>query len=201
MRVYLAARYSRIEELRGYREQLRAIGPGGPSGTTPVYVTSRWLNGDHQWIDPTGAGSHEAPTEERVRFAQEDTEDLMSSNLVICYTEEPRATNTRGGRHVEFGMALAAGLYVAVVGPRENVFYCLPEVFWFAEWEPCLAWVEEWHLRNRPPKIDLDSDMPPSWSAFAGHHEPVDNVITVTKVFNGIVTYSDGSTRDLRTRR
>ena len=39
--------------------------------------------------------------------------------MLIAFSEEPRALNaSRGGRHVEFGIALALGKKVAVVGPR-----------------------------------------------------------------------------------
>ena len=37
-------------------------------------------------------------------------------------------TPTRGGRHVEWGIALALGLELYVVGPRENLFYLGEEV-------------------------------------------------------------------------
>lgn len=124
MKIYLAARYSRREELCAYRTALEAAGH---------IVTSRWLNGDHQ-VDDAGL-SAEAAEEERVRFATEDWDDLMSAGCCISFTEHPRATNSRGGRHVEFGAALAAGQTCIVVGPRENVFHCLPTVRWFPTWD------------------------------------------------------------------
>ena len=34
----------------------------------------------------------------------------------------------RGGRHVEFGLAIAWGKPVYLVGERENVFHWLPQV-------------------------------------------------------------------------
>ncbi len=124
MKIYLAARYSRIDELNGYAEQLRSLGHT---------VDARWLQGNHQ-IDDAGL-SAEAETAERVRFAEEDLHDLMSADACISFTEIPRSTNSRGGRHVEFGAALAAGKLCIVIGPRENVFHCLPEVYWFSSWE------------------------------------------------------------------
>lgn len=118
MRVYLAARYSRREELCGYRTQLEACGHT---------VTSRWLNGNHQ-IDDRGL-SVEAKANERERFACEDRDDVYAANVLIAFTEEPRSSNSRGGRHVELGMAIGSRkMAVLVVGPRENVFCCLPEV-------------------------------------------------------------------------
>ena len=122
-KIYLAARYSRREELCGYRQALESAG---------YEVTSRWLNGNHQ-IDDAGL-SAEASASERSRFATEDWEDLMAADTTINFSETPRGTTSRGGRHVEFGAALAAGQTVIVVGPRENVFHCLPQVEWFQSW-------------------------------------------------------------------
>jgi len=115
MEVYLASRYSRHKELQGYAHELMNAGHS---------ITSRWIWGNHQ-IDDEGL-SVEAKRSERVRFAEEDYSDLMSSEVCISFTEEPRSTNSRGGRHVEFGMAIASNLRCVVVGPAENVFHCLP---------------------------------------------------------------------------
>lgn len=129
MRIYLAARYSRREELCKYREQLQAAGH---------VVTSRWLNGNHQ-VDDAGL-SAQAQEKERTRFAVEDWEDLMDAQLCISFTEEPRSSNSRGGRHVEFGAAVAKALFCVVIGPRENVFHCLPQVWVFPTWEAFMSW-------------------------------------------------------------
>jgi hypothetical protein len=133
MKIYLAARYSRREELCLYAKNLRQMG---------FTITSRWLNGNHQ-ISDDGL-SAEAKAEERTRFALEDYEDLMAADICINFTETPRGTNSRGGRHVEFGAALAAGKRVIVVGHRENVFHCLPQVEFYATWSAC-----SWRLSGR----------------------------------------------------
>lgn len=123
MKIYLAARYSRAAELRGYRDFFQARG---------ITVTSRWLDGGHT-LDDRGL-SIEAEASERTRFALEDWSDLMAANVVISFTEQPRSSNSRGGRHVEFGGALAAKKKCIVIGPRENVFHCLPQVEVFRDW-------------------------------------------------------------------
>lgn len=123
MKIYLASRYSRLVELCEYKSILEAL--------YAVEVTSRWLLGNHQ-VDDAGL-SQEAKAEERERFAVEDFEDLMAADCVMSFTETPRSTNSRGGRHVEFGMALAAGKRCIVIGPRENVFHCLPNVEWYKD--------------------------------------------------------------------
>lgn len=137
MKVYLAARYSRRNELCGYRAQLEELG---------FTVTSRWLNGNHQ-IDDQGL-SIEAKAAERQRFAEEDWDDLMAADICISFTEPPRSTSSRGGRHVEFGAALATGLTCYVVGPRENVFHCLPEVDVFEDWDAALRSFKDWSVND-----------------------------------------------------
>lgn len=136
--VYLAARYSRRAELCRYREQLESLG---------FLVTSRWLNGNHQ-ISDDGL-SAEARREERERFATEDFHDLRSAAICISFTEAPRSSNSRGGRHVEFGIAVAIGSRCMVVGPRENVFHCLPCVEHFGTWDECRGAIEAELLLER----------------------------------------------------
>lgn len=126
MRIYLAARYSRREELCGYGATLDEMGHT---------ITSRWLNGNHQ-IDR--GLSVEREQNERVRFACEDRDDVYRAQLLIAFTEISRSSNSRGGRHVELGMALGSKMPVIVVGPRENVFCCLPEVTVVTAFEDCL---------------------------------------------------------------
>lgn len=141
MRVYLAARYSRLEELRTYRAWCERAG---------IEVTSRWLDGDHQILDGQLLGADDAEVIEgdsqhadavalRKRFAREDWEDLKRADLVVSFTEPPRSNASRGGRHVEFGAALAWGIRCMVVGPRENVFHCLDAVEVFDTWHDASA--------------------------------------------------------------
>lgn len=125
-KIYLAARYSRRIELCGYRSRLIEMG---------YEITSRWLDGKHEI---TKEGSTEAAQLLRCKYAIEDWEDLMKADVCISFTEEPRKTTTRGGRHVEFGAALACGKTCFVVGFRENVFHCLPSVKFFGTFEDLL---------------------------------------------------------------
>ncbi len=125
--IYLAARYSRAEEMRQVRQDLAALG---------LFVTSRWIDGQHELTPEGSAEAHEA---DRTRFAQEDRRDLYAAHWVISFSEEPRMTKTRGGRHVELGLALALGKRAIVVGHRENVFHHLPEVEFYPTWIEALA--------------------------------------------------------------
>lgn len=144
MKIYLAARYGRREELASYRTELESMGH---------VVQARWLNGEHQVSDsgtPIGdngeklvegdSGSNSAEAcALRSRFAQDDLEDVNSAELVISFTEPPRAKASRGGRHVEFGIALANKSRVIIVGHRENIFHWLPVVEFYATWKEALS--------------------------------------------------------------
>jgi len=143
MRIYLAARYGRRQELLGCRVQLDAIGH---------QVTSRWLWEEHGL--PPGA-----PPEAGLKFARDDWEDVLRSECLIAFTEEPgkpTGGRSRGGRHVEFGLGLALkharevdrfdNLHPGVPGPdrlivvgwRENVFHYLPAVEFYESWPEAL---------------------------------------------------------------
>ncbi len=139
MKIYLAARYSRRLELCEYRKQLESLGHT---------VTSRWLNGDHQVSDTgtpigesgeklieddgsTGDDSTSRPNKSaalRNQFATEDFRDVVDCDLLIAFTEPPRSQFSRGGRHVELGLALGMMKRVWIVGYRENIFCWLEDV-------------------------------------------------------------------------
>jgi hypothetical protein len=141
MIAYLAARYSRRLELCGYRTQLESYG---------IEVTSRWLNGAHQLSDvgmPIGdhgeqlVEAHDVAGADllRCKFAQDDLDDVTTADTLIAFTEVPRASNSRGGRHVEFGIALGQGKAITLIGPRENVFAWLPTIEHHDTWQDYLA--------------------------------------------------------------
>lgn len=151
MKIYLAARYSRREELAAYRTELESIGHT---------VQTRWLNGEHQLAnDGTPIGENGAALVEgtlrsreqlseheqteraavlRARFALDDWEDVNAAEVVISFTEPPRSKANRGGRHVEYGIALANKARVIVVGHRENIFHWLPVVEFYATWDEAI---------------------------------------------------------------
>ena len=62
------------------------------------------------------------------------TAPVADADGTRCFAEQPRETNTRGGRHVEFGLAVADEKRIILVGPRENVFHFLPVVENFRDW-------------------------------------------------------------------
>lgn len=130
MKIYLAARYSRCPEMR---EAAKLLSDAGHT------IVSRWINGGHEI---SKEGSAQAHFLERRIFALDDYADLTSCDCCINFTEEPRTTLTRGGRHVEFGIALALDKVCIVVGPAENVFHCLPRVIILDSAEEILSTLE-----------------------------------------------------------
>ena len=134
MNIYLAARYPRREEVAGYALELEEAGHT---------VTSRWLSGDDELIEnagefPSGAGL----------IGLEDLDDIASAEVLIAFTENPVLVPTlpaaaRGGRHVEFGYAVAQKKQLIIVGPTENIFHTLSSIRRFDLWGPeVIAWVD-----------------------------------------------------------
>lgn len=122
--IYLAARYSRRSEMLGYAADLSLGGIGD--------VRARWLFEDHDW--PGDTTTPEAIRAAQ-RFAQDDWEDLQAAHLVIVFSELPTpGGRNRGGRHVEFGLALGWDKPTIVVGPPENVFMMLPGLRRYDTW-------------------------------------------------------------------
>lgn len=127
-RVYIAARFSRRQEANWLANQLKVAG---------CEIASRWVLPDCDHILATGL-SAQAEDSERRRFAIEDIQDLKRANWLVSLQEEPRS-NGRGGRHVEFGYAVAAGIPITVTGPRETVFHHLPGLEHYETKEQFLA--------------------------------------------------------------
>ena len=132
MKIYLAARYDRREEMCQHAETLRALGHE---------VTARWLMGTHQLYpspEKIDAMAENVPVE-AMPFARDDYEDVRVCDCLVLFSETPKSYSKRGGRHVEFGLALAWDKLVCVVGPAENVFHRLPQVALFPTWSAFLT--------------------------------------------------------------
>lgn len=154
MRIYLAARYSRRMELCGYRDQIMDAGHA---------VHAVWLNGEHQISDhgtPIGEageklveGDDESSSERaaalRQKFAVEDFNDVAACQLLIAFTEPPRSGASRGGRHVELGIALGMEKHVWIVGPRENIFCWLDCVRHFPTWNDAIEELRLYTARSK----------------------------------------------------
>ena len=129
MIVYLAASYNRKSEIAEYARDVSEYGHE---------VASSWLlpdntrdNGDQN--NQVDQAENTVPLE-AMYFALEDWQNVLRSEVVIAFTEPSKSGAPRGGRHVELGLALAWGKKVVVVGPRENVFCALPQVYHYWNW-------------------------------------------------------------------
>ena len=145
MKIYLASRFSRADEMNLYAYALQRAGHE---------IVSRWhADPDHrrEWKGPDNA-----PAELNARLAREDWEDLSSADAVVSFT----GGGGRGGRHVEFGMAITLGKRIIIVGPRENVFHWLPQVSAYPDFFSCVA-----ALSAIPETFPLGSRLAPALGA------------------------------------
>ena len=123
MKFYLASRYDDRRQLCEIRERLLAQGHE---------VTARWLNGSHELHE----GVEHA--EDARRFAEEDLRDIERADAVVLFNNPASLESVRGGRHIEFGYALALGKLLLIVGPRLSVFHHLEQVYQFDQWDALL---------------------------------------------------------------
>lgn len=110
MKIYLCARYGRRDELRGYAAEATRAG---------LHVVSRWLyvQDDDSCTDPA----------EQARWAERDWDEIRQCDALVFFTEaDPASPGAgRGGRNVEWGLALAMRRMRILVGAPENCFHQL----------------------------------------------------------------------------
>lgn len=128
MKIYLAARYDRINEMQRYAQSLEYRGHE---------ITSHWVNAGYLQID-------EDVSVDKESYAKANVEDIIRSNTFIYFTEPHNATEqatvVRGGRHVEYGIALSMKMFdlgvlqdIVIIGHRENTFTWLHNYVQFYE--------------------------------------------------------------------
>jgi nucleoside 2-deoxyribosyltransferase len=121
MRVYLAAGFSRKNEIAEKSNELKALG---------IHVTSQW-----PWEDAAPTSSLEDVEEHRLKAnALRDIQEIDEANTIVLFTQEPTKPFLRGGRMHEFGYAQGKRKRLIVCGPRENIFHYLAEVQQFDTW-------------------------------------------------------------------
>lgn len=108
--VYLASRHEDRDEVIQVRKQLIKNG---------IEVTSRWLL--EGGVIKTHIVENEREGSEHV--LQNDIEDINAASVVVVFSPKKAFGNSTGGRHVEFGYALAKNKILILVGYRENVFH------------------------------------------------------------------------------
>lgn len=114
IKVYLAARYTRREEMAEYAERIAEL-----DGFENV---ARWVFGAEEGMS-------------REDISDLDLEDVDLADVVISFTEPYGTEHRSGGRHVEFGYALGRGKVVILIGDRENVFHHDRRVYQFDSYE------------------------------------------------------------------
>ena len=132
-KIYLAAAYHRREDAKLARRWLTGWGH---------QVTSSWVWRQDDQEDEINEAAMEIPFSSHARaIALQDLADLDEADVLLAFTERSDSAFGRGGRHVEFGYALARNKIVVVVGPRENVFMTLPTVRLFTHFPDALEWL------------------------------------------------------------
>jgi nucleoside 2-deoxyribosyltransferase len=120
--LYLAARYTRKDEIREYAKRLAAAGH---------IISATWFDEPH-----AGEATMDEVGDELLRvYAHRDLAEIRDADAIVFYSETEHTHNRRGGRHVEFGYALGLGKRIIVVGPLENIFHHLPHIEHFADTE------------------------------------------------------------------
>jgi nucleoside 2-deoxyribosyltransferase len=125
MKFYLAAAFSRKDEIAQKCRELEAVGHE---------VTCTW-----PWEDvPPTAGLQDVDC---WAVSKKDIYEIDCADAIILFTQEPTKPFVRGGRMHEFGYAHGTGKHLIVCGPRENIFHYLPFVKVFDTWEDLLKGV------------------------------------------------------------
>lgn len=111
-KIYLAAQYERLEEMKKIRDLLVENGHA---------VTSRWIDQLHGQEEALGMKELTEYPSRGQKYALIDMQDISDADTMVVFTSGNGGG--RGGYHTEFGMALASMKRIVIVGPRENVFH------------------------------------------------------------------------------
>lgn len=127
MKIYLAAPFGDRPKMEVMADTLKSHG---------YEITARWVYGGEDGLT-------------REDIAKLDIDDVDAADVVVSFTFPRGTPSTGGGRHVEFGYALAKGKRLIVIGHRENVFHHFPgvEIYesldaWLAGVSPAMACIE-----------------------------------------------------------
>lgn len=112
MRLYLAGSAMRHADIEALAQELRNQGHA---------VVSTW----HNTLDVELEQRSDELLQSMPHLYREPVQmalaELRSADTIVVVTGGPG----RGGRHVEFGYAIALGLHTIVIGPREHLFHTL----------------------------------------------------------------------------
>jgi nucleoside 2-deoxyribosyltransferase len=125
MKIYLAASYDQMELMRRWEKVLHEYGHE---------CTARWI--------------HNAEENEKMTLAAAALMDLDDIDAADCIISYNNGKSTRGGRHVEFGYALARGKEMIIVGERESVFHHLSNIEVFPTIMDVMIYFAKFPTRN-----------------------------------------------------
>lgn len=125
--VYLAAQYSQKEKMKEIATKLREV---------DINVTSSWLEEVH----PPDSQMADVPQNNLLLYARTDLREIDQADWFVFHSVSPTTKTVRGGRHVEFGYAIAKEKKILVVGPKENIFHHLPQIRHVREWSTALSY-------------------------------------------------------------
>ena len=128
IKIYLAAHYSRKEEVKQAVQDLLAA---------KIEVTSTWVK---ERATPTVSMHDVSETFCRTTAAR-DRDELDAATHFVLFSVDPDFKFTRGGHCWENGYADAKGLVRVVVGPRQHIFHYLPGTKRFDTWAEALPWL------------------------------------------------------------
>lgn len=115
IKAYIAAGYSRKEEVAVVAKELESIG---------VVVISKW----HKERAKPQTSLSDCTESFLRRNAKKDIRELTEANYFVMLSVNPDIPFKRGGSCVENGFAIAKGLPVLVIGPKQHIFHYLPGV-------------------------------------------------------------------------
>lgn len=120
MKLYIVASYERKAQIEEYAQFISEHIPR-------IKVVSTWHNTPWQ-AEGTLTQAELASLADQALF------EIFLAEAILIFSEPPASPFKRGGRHVELGYALRAMKTIYLIGPRENIFYNLPEVIHFPSW-------------------------------------------------------------------
>ena len=127
MKVYIAAPFQQRLEVQQKAKELTELG---------VDVTSRWRFEDNA---PDGAIGELKNRDYYLGKLFIDLDDIEVADILLLLTDQVSKT---GGKHVEFGYALARRKQLYIVGGVENIFHWHPSVQ-HVKWEEFKAILKE----------------------------------------------------------
>lgn len=108
MKIYLAAQFKEQALMREWRNKLTATGHT---------ITSSWLDVNES-----------TETTQAAIEAVKDLREIKEAHCIISHTLKRGDLFTGGGRHIEYGYALALDKLMINVGGIESVFHEIPTV-------------------------------------------------------------------------